>query len=95
MLSACVSSVPLATPGSKPSRGAGVRRDELFGRARGRVECVDLAAQRLELGERELARAAFGARRAPDVPVGVDLGGAKRLDAGRGERRDENVGRRR
>ena len=64
MLSACVSSVPRSTPVAEIGTRRAARHDELLDGLRRRIELIDLAAQRLELGERELARAAFGAGRA-------------------------------
>ena len=76
--------------------GAEIRRaaQELRERLRRRVERVHLAAQRLELGQRDVARAALGARRRDDVAVRVEHGRRERLDALGGQRRHQDVRRR-
>ena len=71
------------------------RRDELLDGLRRGIERVDLAAQRLELGERQLARAAFGAGRATHGAVRVEPRRRERLDAGARERRQQDIRRRR
>jgi hypothetical protein len=70
------------------------RCDELLGRLRGGIELIDLALQRLELGERELARPAFGTRCALHAAVGAQTRRPKRLDARARQRRQQNVRRR-
>ena len=76
------------------ARGA-ARRDELRGGLRRGIERIDLAAQRLELGQRELARAAFGAGGPAHGAVRVEARRRERLDARARERRQQDVRRRR
>ena len=92
MLSACDISVPVLGPSDVDSRFA--TPHVLFDRARTRVEPVALAAQRAELGERDVARAAFRGSRREQRALGIELRRTKGLHAACSEGRQQDVRRR-
>ncbi len=81
MLSACVSSSPLVGPEYRSVRKFGVPPRNCCGVKRARVERVHLAAQGLELGQRDIARPALGRCRLKQRAAGGDDGRRERLRA--------------
>ena len=90
-----LSRVPTREPGAEIGTRRAARSDELLDGLRRGIERIDLAAQRLELGQRELARAAFGAGGPAHGAVRVEPRRRERLDARARERRQQDVRRRR